>query len=196
MRIDKVGICNMALSLAGAPDYIQSLDENSVIARRCKLLFEPCVEMVLRKHDWSSAATVTQLAADTSTPTTLYDHSYPIPFDCVKVVSVYGDADYYSPYDRWRIIGRNIETDLDTVYLKYVQMPEDYRTLDILLSEAIAYSIAFHFAPSYIKDKEMLQLLYLQGERALQSAKAADTLENKEAFTENSPWEDARNGEI
>lgn len=190
--MDKVQICNLAVSIAGAPDYIQSLDENSVIARRCSFLFEPCAEMVLRLHAWNSATASAQLAENTSAPGLLYENSFALPHDCVKVINVFEDADAYSPYDRWKISGRNIETGLSAVYLRYIQMPEDYRQLDVLLADSIAHCMAMRLAPSYIKDKEMLQLLSVQFERVLQTARAQDTLENKEAFTENSPWEDSR----
>ena len=195
MRLNDIGICNMALALAGISDYIQSLtDKTSPQAIRCNQFFLPCVEIVLRSHPsgWNSAAEVVELAANTSVPTTLYDHAYPLPHDCVRVISVYGKADAYSPYDRWRVVGRNIETDLDRIYLKYVKMPEDYHDLDILLADSIAHQIALKLVLAHIKDKEMYQLLAIAYERALNKAMAMDTLENKEAFAENSPWEDAR----
>ncbi len=199
MRLDAVDICNQALAILGITDFVQILsDTESVNARRCNRFFLPAVEEVLRLHPsgWSCAQAFVELAENSSAPDAPdYDNAYSLPFDCVKVVDVYGDTEY-CPYDRWRISGRNIYTDLDTVYLRYTQMPEDYRELDILLAGCIAHRLAILMAPAYIKDKEALAMIYKAYKVALAEAQAMDTLENKEMFIENNRWEDARIGAV
>jgi len=193
MRMSDVDICNTSLALLGSTDFIQLLtDTDSVWARRCNQFFKSSVELVLREHDWHCATHSAELARNTSGPASKeYTYSYALPTDCVRVIDVLGAEDY-SPYDRWRIAKRNVITDLGTCYLKYVQMPEDYKTLDVILAETIAYKLSLRLAASYIKDKEMYQILNYAYNDTLKRAKAADTLENQEAFTENDRYEDAR----
>ena len=193
MRMNDVEICNDAIGLVGSTDFIQSLtDPNSAMARRCNRYFEPAVERVLRKHNWSSATKVIELAQNIAAPAIEYDFSYALPSDCVKVINIYGDSTAYSPYDRWRVVKRNINTDLGKVYLKYVQFPEDYQDLDILLADAITYELALKLAPAQMKDIKLYSILFQASRQACAEAKAMDTMENKELYVENSVWEDAR----
>ena len=193
MRMSEVEICNMALGLAGTADFIQSLtDATSVNARRCNQFFTQAVESVLRKHDWHCAAKRVQLSQNETTPVFEYEYAYSIPADCVRLINIYGDDVGYSPYDRWVVNKRNVETDLGTAYLKYVAFPEDYRDLDVLLAKSIAYELALMLAPTLMKDKEVYGILFQASQTVLREAKAMDTLENKQIYTENNRWEDAR----
>ena len=193
MRLDEVDICNEAIGLVGATEWIQSLTNTGTVSeRRCNRFFLGAVERVLSKHDWHCSSTIRQLAENTTTPLTSYDSSFALPNDCVRVINVYEDDAGYTPYSRWELLERNIETNLDTVFLRYVKFPDDYRSLDILLSTAIAYELALLLAPSYVKDREVFGII-LQGRRiALSEAKAIDTLQNKQLFAENDIYEDHR----
>jgi hypothetical protein len=192
MRLSEVDICNQAIGLCGSSDFIQSLTDNKVSAQRCEKFLEGAVERVLRSHDWTSATVVVQLARNTLAPTSEWDYSYALPHDCVKLVNVYGSSSGYSPYDRWEPVKRNIHTDLGVVFLKYVQFPEDYADLDVLLSTAIAYELAIMLAPTYIKNPEVYAILSNAHVKALARAKAMDTLERKDLYVENDVWEDVR----
>ena len=192
MRLSEVDICNHAIGLCGSSDFIQSLTDNKVSAKRCDRFLAGAVERVLRSHNWASATVVVELAQNTDAPDTEWDYSYTIPHDCIKVVNVYGDSEGYSPYDRWEPVKRNIHTDLNSVWLKYVQFPEDYSDLDVLLSTAIAYELAMLLAPTYIKNPEVFAILSNAQIRALSRAKAMDTLERKDLYVENDVWEDVR----
>lgn len=193
MRMDDVQICNHAIALCGSTDFIQSLtDNNSVSARRCQQFFIPSVERCLAEHDWSSSTKLATLAQNTSGPIAEYQFNYTLPFDCVKVVQVFSDDAGYSPYNRWKVRGRNLQTNLDTVILEYVQFPEDYRDLDVLLTTYIAYEIAMMLAPTLVKNPEMYALLNQAKEKAGAKARAMDTMQDKELYTENDVWEDNR----
>ena len=192
MRMTDVDICNHAIGLCGSTDWIQSLDDNSVSARRCKRFFEPAVERVLASHDWSCASRIVRLAQNTTSPTAEYQYAYALPNDCIKIVNVFFDDSGYCPYNRWKVRGRNIQTDLDAVYLEYVQFPEDYKDLDTLLGQAIAYELAVMLAPSLIKNPEIYGLLNSAKERECAKARAMDSMQDKELYDENSPYEDQR----
>lgn len=193
MRLDEVAICNIAIGMCGSTDFIQTLtDAQSVSARRCQQFFSPAVEAVLRKHDWNCATNITLLAENATAPIFKYDNAFALPIDCVRVIQVYGDQTGYYSRDRWEVRGRNIHTDLGTVYLQYVQMPEDYKELDILLSGAIAGELAQMLASGLVKDPDALSLVFQISQRKVNEAKAIDSLENKYIDGEASIWNDAR----
>jgi hypothetical protein len=192
MRLTDVEICNHAIGLCGSTQFIQSLTDNTVSAQRCERFFAGAVERVLREHDWTSATVNVQLARNTTAPVSEWDYAYAIPHDCVKVINIYGDSAGYSPYDRWEPVKRNIHTDLSTVWLKYIQFPEDYKDLDVLLSTAIAYELALLLGPSYIKSPEVYGMIDNGRIRAIAKAKAMDTMERKDLYVENDVYEDVR----
>lgn len=193
MRLDDIEICNQAIGLCGSTEWIQTLGTaGNVASLRCDRFFEPAVQRVLRKHNWGCATNFVQLAQNTTGPTAEFDYAYALPFDCVRIIDAYSDSEGYSPYDRWRKVGRNIHTNLDAIYLKYVQMPEDYRELDVLLSNAISYELAVMLAPSLVKDAEQFMILKQEAKRMLAEAKAIDTLESKDLYVENDPYQDQR----
>ena len=191
--IDEVEICNNAIALCGSTDFIQSLtDPDSVAARRCNQFFKPSVQKVLRKHDWNCATSISLLAQSSTSPEFKYDNRFPLPADCIRVINVYGSQSGYCSYNRWEIRQRNVETNLGTVYLQYVSMPEDYRSLDILLSDAIAGELSLKLSASLVKDPEIYSILFQTARRMMAEAQAIDTLENKFIDEENSVWNDAR----
>lgn len=193
MRADKTDICNIAIGYCGSTDWIQSIDDtDSVSARRCNRFFDIAAEKVLREHDWASATAYVQLAQNTTTPIIQFAYKYALPFDCAKVVQCYSDDVGYSPYDRWEVHERDVYTDMTACYIKYVKFPEDYRDLDVLLADAIAYELAVMLAPTLVKDKEAYFMLTNLAKKALARAKAMDTMESKTLYTENDIYEDQR----
>lgn len=193
MRLTDIDICNQAIGLCGSTEWIQSLDDtDNVAALRCDRFFIPAVERVLRRHNWSCATNFVRLAENSVAPTAEFDNAFALPFDCIRAINIYGDSCGYSPYDRWRIVKRNVHTNLDTVYLKYVQFPEDYQELDTLLSTAISYELAVLLAPTLVKDAEAFSLLKRAQKYAEAEAKAMDTLENKDLYIENDVYQDHR----
>ena len=191
--IDDVEICNNAIALCGSTDFIQALtDPDSQSARRCNQFFGTSVKKVLRKHDWNCATNITLLAENSESPDFKYDKSFALPVDCIRAINVYGDDRGYSPYDRWEVRKRSVHTDLGQVYLQYVQLPEDYNELDILLSDAIAGELALKLAPTLVKDPEIYGMLFQTTKRMIAEAKAIDTLENKFVDVNNVVWNDGR----
>lgn len=192
MRLSDVQISNTAIGLCGSSSFILSLDQDSEAAERCRIFLPVASEKVLRKHDWNCATVLTRLAQNIDVPDFEYEYAYALPYNCVRVINCYENEDYYNPYDRWRVVGRNIHTDMETVYLKYIALPDDYRELDVLLSDAIAYELAVMLAPTLLKDPQIFGILQEAKQRVYLEAQAIDSLENKYIYTENSVWSDAR----
>lgn len=191
--LDQIEICNDAIGLCGSTQFIQSLgDPDSVASLRCDRYFIPAVKRVLRRHNWFCATHFVELAQNTTAPTGEFDYAYALPPDCVRINKVFANKDGYSPYDRWQPYKRNIHTNIGKLYLKYVQMPEDYRELDVLLADAIAYELAVKLAPTLLKDKRQYAILKQASKVALADAKAIDTLEAKDLYVENDVYNDYR----
>jgi len=191
--IDEVEICNTAIGLCGSTDFIQTLtDPDNEAAERCELFFPTAVKKVLRKHDWNCATDVVLLAENSEAPIFKYDKAFALPVDCIRAINVYSSELGYCSYDRWEIRRRNIHTDMETPYLQYVFVPEDYRELDILLSDTIAGELALMLATTLVKDPEIYGMIFQTVQRKMAEAKAIDTLENKFVDLESVPWNNAR----
>lgn len=81
--INKVKICNMALSHCGSKTNIESIDEKGVAAQ-CKLWYDTALEQTLEAFDWGFARkTQTLTAHSVAAPENRYAFRYQVPADCV-----------------------------------------------------------------------------------------------------------------
>jgi hypothetical protein len=187
-------VCNAALAYISQKPIQLLTDTNDINARRCNTFFKTSVELVLREFEWSSAAKRVKLARNTSDPVFERTYQYNLPADCVKIIDVY-TSETWSPYNRWNILGRKIQAESDTIYLKYVSYPDDIRDLDISLADSIALRMAIRMCTLFLKDKDQFQILQVMYKEAIRMARAMDTMENKESFIPNNVYQDAQQSE-
>lgn len=82
--IDKVTICNMALSNVSSQSTIESIDEASVEARVCKLWYNTARYSTLEAYNWSFARKSGVLTAhEVAAPSNRWQYRYQWPADCV-----------------------------------------------------------------------------------------------------------------
>ncbi len=75
-----VEIANSAIVKVGGRS-IQSLDDDTVEAKTCKLRMEPCKRIVLRMHPWNFAIERVSLAPLVSTPAFEFSAEFQLPSD-------------------------------------------------------------------------------------------------------------------
>lgn len=81
---DKVQICNMALGRLGSTEVIESLTENSVNAKQCKLWYDAARIVALEAYNWSFARRSLALSShNVDAPTYRWAYRYQMPSDCV-----------------------------------------------------------------------------------------------------------------
>jgi len=177
----QVGICNLALTGLGA-ERIASISDNNENARRLTAIYESCLEDVLRSHPWNFALVRLQLALLVSTPVFGYDYEYQLPADCLRVLEV---SDGSSLITNYKIEGRKLLLNYDSVYIKYIAKvtdPNQYTSQFIFvlasrLAAELAYPITNNKATA-----ELAMKVYLD---KLQTCKATDAQESSDVFTED-----------
>lgn len=115
-----VSICNNALAQLGA-NAIHSLRDESIEAALCATFYEQARTSCLEKHPWNFAIRRIELPPDAAKPLYQYTHSFTLPADCLRILTVDGDPKYSSE-------GRKIVTNKNTCLLKYVADVTDSST--------------------------------------------------------------------
>ena len=153
MATSAVGICNIALIRVGVKETISSLDVPTTVPERlCAVLFQDCLDAVLKEFNWSCARSRASLTADSTTPKG-WDYRYLLPASpyCLRVISVQCkdavDSDPGIPYSiEGRYILCNEEDGIDIRYVKRISI---YTDMDADLTQAVALRIAQGLLPSF-----------------------------------------------
>lgn len=86
-----VGLCNRALSKFGQSLVIKALDEPTVEARQCSLLYEAARDALLRRFTWRWATARLPLARVVE-EVSGFAHVYALPSDCLRLLDVVDDS--------------------------------------------------------------------------------------------------------
>ena len=165
-------ICSQALLRIGQQP-IGDISEQSNEAIVCRKFYEQTVNELLRQHPWNFAIENRNLSASATTSTnSAYEYSYPLPADCLRVLSVY-EYDY-----PWCIEGKNLLISSDDPEIKYIKRVTDSGIFPDDFIEALVLKLAGKICIPLTKDKSQQKLLYEEYEMTLGRAKAADAQEN------------------
>jgi len=133
MPTSAVSICSNALLLLG-DESIDSFDVDNARTRLCVNLFPMKRDRVLRSHPWNCAIKRVVLSPDTTEPAFGWAYKFPLPGDCLRVLSV-GDEE--NGYDEYEIEGGYILMDSTICRLRYIFRNEEPATWDALLVDAM-----------------------------------------------------------
>lgn len=183
--MNKVGIANYALSALGeAP--IQSLSDDNSRARISKANIDTAIRSILRMHNWNGAIERKKLTRGID-PIFEFNHSYQLPSDFIKAVTIYPDA-------RFRIEKNSLLCNETEVYLRYVAEPADLETLDSLLAETIALRLAVDIAETITSKDNLKQEMMQKFVISLQEARSANSKDNVPEHRERSTFLDSKLG--
>jgi len=170
--MNSVDICNLALARIGET-VIQSLDDASVEARKCKLLLPSVLAQVLRSGKWNCAMAQARLALLQEAPLFGFAYQFQLPADCLRVVCVNAGI------QPWRRVRDRILTDAARVELEYIRLAAAHE-LDQLCAEAVAVLLASRLAVSVKANVQLSKLLYQEyTDSAAIEARTVDAMENK-----------------
>lgn len=174
---------------------LTSIDEDSTDAELIATLLTPAIREVLREGYWSSALKRIQLSKNIDNPAFQYKYSYALPADHIRLVQVYNAAGQISNTNYWKIEGRNLLTDMETVNISYIHFPEDIDILDQLCAQAIVVKLAMKLAYPKTENEKLTESLILEYEQiTAQRAKSIDAIENFEESTFGEvSWFESRN---
>jgi len=177
----EVEICNLAMTVLGA-DRITSLSDNTENARRLTAIYDDCLNDVLRAHPWNFAITRVKLSLLVTTPLFGYDYEFQLPTDCLRVIEV---SDGSQPIMDFKIEGRKLLLNYDSVYIKYIANvtdPNQYTSQFIfVLSSRLAAELAYAITNNKTT-AELLTKVYMD---RLQKCKETDAQESDSVNTIN-----------
>ena len=113
-------------------------------------------------HNWNCAMSRVQLAEDTSSPAFGWDNQFPLPADCVRPLELFRQSSserFIRESVEWVVEGRNILTNYDTVYLKYIKYLTDPNTMDELFIRTLYTQLAIKLAYPLTEDQQLVRIL-------------------------------------
>ena len=190
-----VEICNSALNILGA-NNITALTEDSKNARLCNQRYEPLRDAVFREHTWNCLIKRVELAQDTDTPTHEYSYQYQLPSDCIRVLSLggyhNGSSSNLDGGQKFKVEGRKILTDEETVYLIYSARITDPTQYDTLLIESLVSRLAAELCYAVTSSTSLAVALKSDYQEKLRLARHADATEGTADVLDSSTFINAR----
>ena len=168
----EVDIINSAMNMIGASNII-ARDEDSKAARVSNQRYDSIRDAVLRAHPWNCAVTRRSLAPDSETVAFDWDYQFTLPADpyCLRVLRLdYLDIEF-------RVEGRKIVTNEQSINLIYIARVTDPNTYDTLLQEAIAARLAADVSFTLSQSTSLTQNMYSLYEQKLKEARFVDATE-------------------
>jgi hypothetical protein len=167
-----VDICNSALNQLGA-STILSLTEDSKNARLCNARYVSVRDAVFRSHPWNCLQKRVELASDVATPAWGFEKQFTLPSDCLRLISIY-DSSY-----NYRVEGRKIVSNLDSMKILYVARIEDPNEYDELLKETVSAALAADIAYAITSSNPVATQMYNLYQTKLKDARFVDATEGQ-----------------
>jgi len=187
-----VNMCNSALNLLGA-STISALTDDTKNARLCNQRYEPVRNRVFRSHAWNCLHKRVQLAQNSTAPVVEYDHAYALPSDCLRVLKIHnGTTDSIATALDYKLEGRNIVTDIDTIFLIYIALDTDPNNYDTYLRESISHQLAADLAYAITNNATLANNYMTRADERLREARFIDATENSLGTVEANEFTDAR----
>ena len=187
-----VNMCNSALNLLGA-STISALTDDTKNARLCNQRYEPVRNRVFRSHAWNCLHKRVQLAQNSTAPVVEYDHAYALPSDCLRVLKIHnGTTDSIKTALDYKLEGRNIVTDLDTIFLIYIALDTDPNNYDTYLRESISHQLAADLCYAITNNASLANNYMTRADERLREARFIDATENSLGTIEANEFTDAR----
>lgn len=101
-----------------------------------------------------------------------YSFAFPLPSDCLRVVMVNQGAG-----GRWKVEGRSILCDDETLELKYIRDEDDYALWDPLAYDALSLYLAWHVCIPLTKDQALRDSILKQFKDILPVSRFVDATE-------------------
>ena len=187
-----LNMCNSALNLLGA-STISSLTDDTKNARLCNQRYEPVRNRVFRSHAWNCLHKRVQLAQNSTAPVIEYDHAYALPSDCLRVLKIHnGTTDSIADALDYKLEGRNIITDEDTVYAIYIALDTDPNNYDTYLRESISHQLAADLCYAITNNATLANQYMTRADERLREARFIDATENSLETIESNEFTNAR----
>lgn len=184
-------VCNLALTRIGH-SQISNLNEGTKAADLCALHYPRSRDALLRAHPWNFAIKRATLALSVVAPNHEYDYQHALPVDCLKVIRTSWEANGYTgaavygfpglvggleqvaPY---RIEGRFLLCNEDTVRIEYIARITDTAQFDDLFTDCLAQRVAAEVSMALSDNASMTENLWGIYQSKLADAQSTDAQE-------------------
>jgi hypothetical protein len=195
MGLSKTSICNQALLRVGA-DVVESLDtdinssEGTVeSALLCNVLFDQCLDELLRLYQWNCCTKRDVPVKLTEAPVFGYASAFQTPNDFLRLIQISDNANYWVDEIEWVLEDGQILCDYDAIYMRYIARPEDVSKLDPLATRALICLLASKLSVPLQQDDNLSQRLINELYSViLPEARSIDTFENFDLQLPESQW--------
>ena len=205
--ISETSICNLALTRLGHMQ-ITSLTEGTKASDLCTLHYDLSRDALLRAHPWNFAISRVTLAQDATTPNHEFDYRHTLPVDCLKVIRTDWEADgftstavygfpglngYAGAVVPYRIEGRYLLTNEDTVKIEYIASITDPTQFDVLFVDLLAQRLAAEICIALTDNQSAAKTMWEIYDRKIVEARLMDATEGTpREVVDLSPWISAR----
>lgn len=183
MPVSAVSICSNALLQLG-DESIDSFSQDNARTKLCVNMFSQKRDRVLRAHPWNCAIKRVVLSPDVDEPEFGWAYKFPIPGDCLRVLSV-GDPE--NGYDDYELESGYILMDSNVCNLRYIWRNEEPAEWDSLLVDAMTQvmvaALTYPITKSTAKQATEEEIV----KRILKEARAVDGQENPPETLGESP---------
>ena len=177
-------LCNRALSLIGA-DPIQSLQDSGIASQNLNIQLPDAVQEVLCYHPFRCVRRRTSLAPLVDTPAFGFEYAYQLPSDFCSLVGVYSDNVLLTRGD-YQMEGSTILSDVESMHIVYIALPETPRSLTPAVQSAIVYLLAYKMAELTTSNDNLIMRLYQEYQTHLLEAVKRDNQGSGD--TEGEKW--------
>ncbi|SMG60165.1 hypothetical protein [Cedecea sp. NFIX57] len=182
-----VSICSNALLALGAHP-INDFVENTDHARLCSNIYPTVRNNLLRAHPWNCAVKRVVLSPVSTAPAFGFGFQFSLPGDLIRVLSV-GEQHDDIPY---RIEGKRLLANLQSVQLRYVFRNEDESTWDAALVNVAEATMQAKLAYAVTGSASLRDSLTQEAAFLLRQAKSIDGQEEPPEELGGYPTYDSR----
>ena len=187
MSLSKTQIYNNAL-LGVSRKTVNTPDDDTFESNTCNTLWYQALAKTLSCFNWSSCLKTVALDETSSDPIALYENSFQLPNDCVKVVRAYRSTNRDDFDFEWITRGQELLTDESTIYIKYVATPTNTETLNAHITEVLIWNLKLLLYMPMTGEQPAINVVQSFEQVTLPRAKAGDAMESREIEFEESPW--------
>ena len=184
-------IANLALIRLGA-DTIADIDEGSINSGYVLAVYDSCVRILMREHNWDFAIKRQGLALSAVTNLTPKDNAYQMPSNCARFIALL-DEDYEEvSVEDWFVEKDQIYTDEDDAYAKFIDETVATAYYDEGFKRALGLLIAWNIAMKLTENAKIRLEVYQEYLVALREAKGKNARSAKSEPTEPPVWNTIR----
>ncbi len=179
-------LVNLALIRVGGERITDLNDQNSTEAVIANVIYNNTRRALLRSHVWRFAIKKIELAQLVDAPEFEFTYAYSLPSDFIRIRQV------YNPNSNWQVIGNQIHTDDNELFLEYVADITDVNLFDPLFSELFTLKLAYELAYKINADSSIKNQLMQEYQIKLKESVAISSKEQSNRIIGDGPWNNHR----